>query len=193
MRITSGELKGREIRLARGSRARPATGFVRELVMNLFTPDRLRRGAFLDICAGSGIVGFEALSRGAQMLLSVEVDRRTGDDIRNMAREFGVEDRFRLLRVDGRRCMPAVSKQLSGGVKLSCCFLDPPYIRDMASSLLPGLLAAKDVWDDDALIIMRTPDELNESQSGLEFLGRRRAGNAWLWIFRPPQPANPGE
>ncbi|MCB1219465.1 RsmD family RNA methyltransferase [bacterium] len=185
MRITSGELKGREIRLAKNSRARPATGFVRELVMNLFTPDRLRAGAFLDICAGSGIVGLEAVSRGAPLLFSVEVDRRTCDDLRSQTREFGIEERVRVLKVDGRRCTGVVAKQLPEGMKVSCCFLDPPYIQDMARSLLPGLVLSPDIWSADALIIMRTPDTLPESNAGLELLERRKAGNASLWVFRP--------
>lgn len=185
VRIIAGELKGREIRLPRGSRARPATGYVRELVMNLFSPDRLRDGAFLDMCAGSGIVGFEAVSRGAPMLLSVEVDRRACENIRNQAREFGIAGQLQLIKVDARRCLSAVSKQLRDGMKISCCFADPPYIAGMAASLLPALGSEGAPWSDDARIIIRTPDELPESSPGLELLDKRRAGNAWLWIWRP--------
>ncbi len=185
MRITAGELKGREIRLSKGSRARPATGYVRELVMNLFNPDRLAAGAFLDICAGSGIVGLEAVSRGAPLLFSVEVDRRTCDDIRSLAREFDILQRVRILKVDARRCLTVVEKQLGETHKVSCCFVDPPYIEGMARSLLPGLGQCPGIWDADARIIIRTPDDLPESTEGLELIEKRKAGNAWLWVFVP--------
>lgn len=185
VRIISGELKGREVRLPKGSRARPTTGYVHELLMNLFTPDRIRSGAFLDICAGSGITGFEAISRGAPLLFSVEVDRRTCENIREHSRIFGVENRVHLLKVDARRCFSVVRKLLPEDVTVSCCFADPPYIEGMAAGLLPSLGAAPDIWNTDSRVIIRTQDKLPDDADGLELLEKRRAGNAWLWIYGP--------
>jgi 16S rRNA (guanine(966)-N(2))-methyltransferase RsmD len=185
VRIISGDLRGREVRLPKGSRARPTTGYVRELLMNLFTPDRIRSGAFLDICAGSGITGFEAVSRGAPLLFSVEVDRRTCENIREHARIFGVENRVHLLKVDARRCFSVVRKLLPQGLTVSCCFADPPFIEGMAAGLLPLIGSAFDIWNSDSRVIIRTPDMLPDAAQGLVLLEKRRAGNAWLWIYGP--------
>ena len=65
VRIIAGELKGREVQIPRQSRIRPATGFIRELAMNLFTPRRIEGGVFLDLCAGSGLVALTRLLSAA--------------------------------------------------------------------------------------------------------------------------------
>ena len=161
--------------------------------MNLFTPERISQGAFLDICAGSGITGFEALSRGAELLFSVEVDRRTCSNIVEHSRNFGVENQVRMLKIDARRCMAVVRRLLPKDCLLSCCFADPPFIEGMAAGLLPGIGHYPDIWTDDARIIIRTPDSLPETAEGLEFMEKRRAGNAWLWIYGPKNPVNADE
>lgn len=194
MRISSGELKGRVLRLPRGSRARPATGFVAELAMDLFTPARLGAGAFLDLCAGSGLIGFEALSRGAPRVIFVEADERHCAAISASAAAFGVAGRCMVLRRDARRCAAKLAQLLAGwGAAggpgaLSCAFLDPPYIPGMGADLLgsffghpaaPGLLAPG------ALVMLRTPDRIDCPPPGLRLIEARRAGNGRLWLFEP--------
>jgi len=194
VRITSGEFRGRRVALPRGSRARPLTGQALEQVMNLFTPARLSSGPFLDVCAGSGLAGLEALSRGAPLLLSVDVDSAALRGIRRLAAEWGAADRLLTLRRDGRRCFAPAQRMLPEGQRFACALLDPPFIEGMAAELLRGLgPAAAECLDASALAIIRTPDRLPEGVAGLEFIGCRDAGRARLWLYRPADAPQGGE
>jgi 16S rRNA (guanine966-N2)-methyltransferase len=184
VRIIAGELKGREIVLPRGSRIRPATGYVRELAMNLYTPERLQGAIFLDVCAGSGLVGFEALSRGAARTVFVEADRRTASQLRDNAERFGVSQRITIIALDARRCFATLRNAL-GGKLVDAVFLDPPYIAGMAVDLLYRFGAATDLLAPDGLLVLRTPDDLPQEIPGLQFIDKRTAGNGALWLYYP--------
>jgi 16S rRNA (guanine966-N2)-methyltransferase len=190
MRIIAGSLRGREIRLPRNSRIRPATGFVREKLMSLYTPERLQAGAFLDICAGSGLVGFEALSRGAQHAYFVEVDAQTVQALKENAELFGVTGQVTALRCDARRCAARVATAAAEYGAISCAFMDAPYIPGMAADVLgrvAGAMAQGELapaFQRDALLIVRTPDVLPADQPGLSLIDARGAGGRdklWLW------------
>jgi 16S rRNA (guanine(966)-N(2))-methyltransferase RsmD len=193
MRIIAGSLRGRDIRLPKNSRIRPATGFVREKLMSLYTPDRLESGAFLDICAGSGLVGFEALSRGAQHVYFVEVDAQTAQALRENAEHFGVADQVTVLRIDARRSAAAIAKATAQHGPISCAMLDAPYIPRMAQDLLERLANALGDnsfagFTQDALLIARTPDKLSPELPHLNFIDSRDAGGRdklWLWRIAP--------
>jgi len=184
VRIIAGELKGREIALPRGSRIRPATGYVRELAMNLYTPERLEGAIFLDVCAGSGLVGFEALSRGAARVIFVETDRRTASQLRDSAERFGISSRVTIIALDARRCFATLRNAL-GGQSVDAVFLDPPYIAGMAVDLLYRFGAAAELLTPDALLMLRTPDQLPQEIPGLQFAEKRPAGNGALWLYYP--------
>lgn len=188
MRISGGMLKGREVKVPRGSRIRPATSHIRELVMDLFTPARLCSGVFLDLCAGSGINGFEAISRGALSAVFVETDGRTASRIRKTAQAFELADRCLIIRCDARRCYPAIRRHLAGTNRIAAALLDPPFIRGMAAEMLAALDGAVDVLTSNALVIVRTPDELPSSTHALRLRERRPARNACLWLFEPLEP-----
>jgi 16S rRNA (guanine966-N2)-methyltransferase len=186
MRIIAGELKGREILLPKGSRIRPATGFVRELLMNLLTPDWMQGSIFLDICAGSGLVGFEALSRGAARVVFIEANMKSAAQIRDTAERFGVRKRITVLQRDARHCFNVLRKTL-GENPAQTAFLDPPYIPGMAEDLLFRCGMAADVLAPDGVVVVRTPDDLPGTVPGLVLRERREAGNGALWLYNPAQ------
>lgn len=183
MRIIAGTLKGREIRVPRGSRIRPATGLVREMAMSLLG-DRLGAAPFLDLCAGTGLVAFEALSRGAPRALLIEADKRHAAQLRRTVHELGVADRAEVLRLDVRRCFSAVRRKL-GGTPASCAFLDPPFIDGMADELLSCCGAESSVLAAGGLLIVRASAKPAADVEGLSFVEHRRAGQSWLGVYRP--------
>jgi 16S rRNA (guanine966-N2)-methyltransferase len=184
MRIIAGELKGREIALPRNSRIRPATGFIREMAMNLFSPERIEDRLFLDICAGSGLVGFEALSRGAARAYMIEADGRTAAALRENAQRFGVADRCVVLLHDARRCFTPLRKML-GEQRFGAVFIDPPFIPGMAADIVGRVGDGADLFEPDALIIARSPDQLPDAPDGLRLLERRGTGNGAMWLYEP--------
>jgi 16S rRNA (guanine(966)-N(2))-methyltransferase RsmD len=182
MRIIAGELKGREISPPRGSRIRPATGRIREAVMSLFTPARLERGPFLDISAGSGMMGIEALSRGAPRAIFIEVDGRTAAYLARTLERLGVDGRAEVLRIDARRCFSAVRKCLDGE-QATCAFLDPPFIGELTAELLGYCGQNADVLAPEGLLIARAERPLPTNVTGLEFISQRSTGRNHLSVF----------
>src|SRR6185312_14323190 len=105
MRLTGGLDRGRRLFVPRGSRTRPTASKVREAIFNILGPPP---GAVLDLYAGSGALGLEALSRGAASAVFVERDGNVRSALRKLA---GGDERF------------------------SWVFLDPPYVKDIAGVL----------------------------------------------------------
>src|SRR6266849_413165 len=92
LRIVAGEFRGRKLNCNVGSYLRPTPQRVREALFSILgdaVPDRL----FVDVFAGTGVIGLEALSRGAKHALFIERDFRSAGDIERHIQAFGVRDR----------------------------------------------------------------------------------------------------
>ncbi len=183
MRIIAGNLKGRSIRLPKGSRTRPTTGAVRELLMNLLG-ERISGLPFLDLCAGSGITGFEALSRGASLAIFVETDQRMADQLRETVSAWKLEGSTFVLQQDVRRCWKSVMRRLDGEL-LGTAFLDAPFIPGMAAELLRHCSKGRALFRPEAFLVVRTPERLPETVHGFTLAQRRGQGPATLWCYAP--------
>ncbi len=196
VRIIAGDLKGRQVSLPKHAKTRPITSFVLEQAMNLYASyecelgTRLPAGPFLDICAGSGLIGFEALSRGATRVIFVEADYDTAANLKSTAASFGVEQHVKVLRMDARKCLSSVAKNLAEGERISAVFLDPPFIARMAADVFSHfargleLHGADQILSHDALVLIRADDPVPTEVPALKFLEKRPAGNAWMYIFQ---------
>ena len=89
IRITGGRFRGRSIKCSSGPGLRPTTAFVRESLFSILAT-RLKDARLLDLCAGSGIVGFEAISRGAAYVEAVEKSRREGQMLSKTREELHI-------------------------------------------------------------------------------------------------------
>jgi 16S rRNA (guanine(966)-N(2))-methyltransferase RsmD len=87
-------------------------------------PDALKGSVWLDLFAGTGAIGIEALSRGAKMVYFVESSAKAAELIRKNLRSLGVESNFHVLHQDVIRGLASIEKQ---GVTADFVFLDPPY------------------------------------------------------------------
>src|ERR1700730_15977828 len=99
IRIVAGNLRGRKVLCSVNPRLRPTPQRVREALFSILgdaVPDRL----FVDVFAGTGVIGLEALSRGAKHALFVERDFRSAADIDHHIQSFGVRDRSSVARAD---------------------------------------------------------------------------------------------
>src|SRR5437879_3524180 len=102
LRIVAGMLRGRKLTCSVNAHLRPAPQRVREALFSILgnaVPDR----PFIDLFAGTGAVGLEALSRGAQPVTLIERDPRTAAEIQRHINEFGVGDGASVLRADAYR------------------------------------------------------------------------------------------
>src|SRR5438132_8289604 len=99
LRIVAGAQRGRKLAWVFNPQLRPTPDRVREALFNILR-EAVAGRAFIDVFAGSGIVGLEALSRGAADVLFLERDARQAQDIERHVRDFGYADRARVQRAD---------------------------------------------------------------------------------------------
>jgi 16S rRNA (guanine(966)-N(2))-methyltransferase RsmD len=123
MRIIAGEARGRRLRSVPGDRIRPTSDRVREALFSILG-QRVGGGGFIDLYAGSGAVGLEALSRGAPGATFVENDASALGALRWNLERCGFQDRARVIRTEV--AVAIRSRRLSLG-ECGTLFLDPPY------------------------------------------------------------------
>ena len=128
MRIIAGEYRRRGLQSLPGMDVRPTSDRLRETLFNVLEsgdPEKLRGSAWLDLYAGTGAVGLEALSRGARHATFVEVSPKVCAVIRkNLASLAVAESRFLVLAEKSRAALAILEAQ---GLRYDLCFLDPPY------------------------------------------------------------------
>src|SRR5699024_5659407 len=96
MRIITGSLKGRRLSVPGNTDVRPTTGRVKESLFSAIESRRyIQQSTVLDLFAGSGSLGFEALSRGARQATFVDQDQKCLNYIENTAKRFDIEDKMR--------------------------------------------------------------------------------------------------
>jgi 16S rRNA (guanine966-N2)-methyltransferase len=126
MRLTGGLDRGRKLRAPRGAHTRPTSAKVREAIFNILGPPP--DGSVLDLYAGTGALGLEALSRGARRAVFVERDHQALVVLRRNVRELGLEDRASV--VGAEVCGVLRRLATNNGEPFSWVFLDPPYAKE---------------------------------------------------------------
>jgi 16S rRNA (guanine966-N2)-methyltransferase len=173
VRIIAGSRKGHRIDAPRGLATRPTGDRVREAAFNLLGP--VDGASVLDLYAGSGAMGLEALSRGAEHAVFVESDR---DACRAIERNL---DKLRLTGAEVR-CRDALAALANETRQYDLVLLDPPYEMTDYSKLaryLPRVLAP------DGILLVETSARV-EPDLPLEAQTSRRYGSARLTLLRHP-------
>jgi 16S rRNA (guanine966-N2)-methyltransferase len=176
LRIIAGRHRGRRLQFPAGVDIRPTPDRVRETLFNWLQP-RIEQARVLDLFAGSGALGLEALSRGAAHVTFVEKDRRAAAAIEAVTREWGEAG----ARVS---CTGALEWLVSNGAEppFDIVFLDPPYdsnLLETAATALAGRLAA----DARLYLERRARDPLPALPGGWKELRAGRAGEVGYHLF----------
>jgi len=167
MRVVAGELRGRRIEAPPGTDTRPTTDKVREATFNaLGSLDLIRDAVFVDLYAGSGALGIEALSRGAAHCTFVERDRSALRTLRDNLATLGLEDRARVVSGD--------ALVLSRGLDADVWLADPPYGFDRWDELLESIAAP--------FVVAEAGREL-PPVTGWSVLRSKRYGRTWVTFF----------
>lgn len=132
MRIISGCLKGRKLCPPRSGGMRPTSDRVREAVFNILGP-AIEDAFVLDLFAGTGAYGIEALSRGAAFAVLADINRAAVEHIRRAVSEFKLETCARVMHRDASH---AVTELAEEGAAFDFVFLDPPYSYDIGGLVL---------------------------------------------------------
>lgn len=179
MRIISGSARGRRLKAPKGLDVRPTSDKVRGAIFNILVADpevAIEGASVLDLFAGTGALGLEALSRGAASAVFVDGSARSLDAVRENLALTGFAERGRMVRRDLERTAAA---ELGA---FDLVFVDPPYdlveksraVLGLAANLAPGGIA---LLEHDA----RTP---SPPIAGLEPVDRREYGSTGITFYR---------
>jgi 16S rRNA (guanine966-N2)-methyltransferase len=184
MRIIAGEAHGRRLRAPRGLVTRPATARVRASIFSRLAARTDPAGArVLDLFAGSGSLGLEALSRGASRAVFVDSSRAAAAAIRDNLRVLGLEERAEVIVASVDR---AIATLAARGEHFDLVFVDAPYRNDSSAAVLQAL-TADGLLGADAYVIVRQAGRAPEiSLAGLEAINRATLGDHRIALYRAP-------
>src|SRR5262249_6691450 len=189
LRIIAGAYKGRRLATPRGETTRPTADQVRIALLDTLMP-WLSEARVLDLFAGAGGVGLEALSRGAAHVTFVERDARAVQALRANVTTLGVERAARIVRDDVRRSLQALWRE---GAHFDVVFLDPPYDTDDVVSTLEALGGIDVLVEDAVVVAQHLTKRAPAAVGGLTAFRARRFGETTLTFFRreAPTPGHP--
>ncbi|MBI3508046.1 MAG: 16S rRNA (guanine(966)-N(2))-methyltransferase RsmD [Chlamydiia bacterium] len=176
LKIIGGTFKSRLLKSPRGATTRPSAAMLREALFNICQA-QVPGATFLDLFAGSGAVGLEALSRGATHAYFVEKERHAAQCIRENIATLQVQEQATLYHTDYR---VALEKMEQKGMQFDLVFVDPPYDVEMGP-ILKGVVQHKILKGTSLLFAeQRFSKEPPYSSSQLICLESRRFGDAVL-------------
>lgn len=149
MRVVSGNFKGRQLKAVPGVTTRPTTDKVKEAIFNMVGP-YFEGGYALDLFAGSGGLGIEALSRGIEKCVFVDREQKAIQTIHKNLELCQIEAAsFEVYRNDAERALKAIIKR---GIQFQLVFLDPPYKQQKLKALI-NILSENNVMNENGFII----------------------------------------
>ncbi len=176
MRIITGKARGRHLLTLEGNDVRPTTGKVKESLFSIIQFD-LEGRRFLDLFAGSGQIGLEAVSRGAREAVLVDESSRSISVIRENVRSTGLGDSVQVVQAS----YDTFLRRLSG--KFDLAFLDPPYRKQILPDALPKV--AQIMNPGGTIICEHLPEEELPGEAGsFQRIRDYRYGKIMLTFYR---------
>ena len=193
MRITSGSLKGRRIPFdnRKFNDADVTPSKIKEAVFSMLGED-LSGKRFLDLFAGSGQVGLEALSRGAALSVLGDRDAKRARFIGELVRQWDVAERALVLHMPAAQCMRFLEHR---EMSFDIVFLDPPYVKEgddtsLYRDTLAALTKHRLLAEGAAVIIQHyAKNVLPETAGGLALAKTRKYGTSALSVYAKPGAA----
>ena len=185
MRIISGSLKGRKIpHVYKIKNVSPSSDFLKGVLFNVIGAD-IRGKVFCDLYAGTGNIGFEALSRGASFCIFVETSPDLISIIIKLSKQFMVEGKVKIIKKD-------VIKTLETGLlkeyKPDYIFLDPPYDLELCDKTINEITSNTDFSNfnaDNDIIVQHNKNEiLSWKYPPYELINEKKHGKSVLSFYR---------
>ncbi len=186
MRVVAGRLRGRALAAPAGRDTRPTSDRARQALFDVLAhaawAPSLPGARVIDLFAGSGALGVEALSRGAAFALFVETEAAARGAIRDNLEALGL---FGAARIHRRDATDLGVRPGGAGPPFDLAFLDPPYRQGLGERALLSLLAGGWLAPDGVAVLERAADEPDLALDGWEALDGRRWGAARVDMLRP--------
>ena len=182
MRVIAGTARGRTLKLVPGEGTRPIMDRVKEALFNILG-DNIRGATFLDLYAGTGSVGIEALSRGAERAVFVENARAAVATIELNLKSTGLAERAEIIRRDVRDYLRQANPE-----PFEFIYIAPPQYKTLWLDTLQLLDAnPRHIQPDGTVIVQIDPTERQEvTLQTLMPFDERRYGKTLLWFFERP-------
>jgi len=182
MRIIAGQYRSRKLVAPPGAATRPTSYRLRETLFNVLA-DAVTDSVWLDLFAGSGAIGIEALSRGARMVYFVETNSRAVKAIRSNLSSLSIQEGYEL---QDREVAQALRALDAAAVLPDFCFLDPPYSHHGAYEQTLGFLSQSRLLAPKSIVIAEHDkhSDLLERYGALERYRKLRQGDAVLSFYR---------
>ena len=182
MRIIGGIYKGLKLRVPKIEGVRPTYDKVREALFNILG-NRCEGVCFLDLFAGSGAVGLEAISRGAEQVVFVENDKRVVNVLKhNISLFHGVDQsKFRVIHADVKKAIPLLRREQK---RFDIIFSDPPYIKQHLNRFVLEECVKQGILNADGIIIIeQTVRTYSPMPSNLFLLLEKNYGETKLIFY----------
>jgi len=192
MRIVAGKFRSRPLRSLRGADVRPTSDRLRETLFNILTAgnsEALEGSVWLDLFAGTGAVGIEALSRGAATVYFVESAKPAVELVRQNLQSLGITQGFQIMQLQAAQAVAQLERQQA---QADYIFLDPPYsLRDAYQKTLETLGRSK--LSEKALVIAEHEKRFDpgEKPGDLQRIRKLLQGDAGLSFYRRTRNQNP--
>src|SRR4051812_18422554 len=184
MRIISGKYRSRQIQTVAGNDVRPTTDMLRETLFNVVAAARpIEDTVRLDLYAGSGAVGIEALSRGAREVYFVESSRKAVAVIRKNLAMLNIESGWEIVERDADAALRRLDSQ---AVDCDVCFLDPPYAEEEECEDALGFLSQSQMIGPHSLVIAEHSKRFDpgDQVGALVRFRKLKQGDAVLSFYR---------
>ncbi|CAM4251127.1 16S rRNA (guanine(966)-N(2))-methyltransferase RsmD [Paenibacillus tarimensis] len=170
MRVIAGEARGRSLKAVPGSHTRPTTDKVKEAMFSMIGPF-FEGGTALDLFAGTGGLGIEALSRGMELAIFVDSDRRSVEIIKSNLEAARMKEHAEVYCNSADRAIRTLEKR---DIRFNLVFLDPPYRMKNADELMLEL-AARGLLAEDATLVVEHESGHRYPETFGDFQQRRLA------------------
>ena len=176
MRVIAGDKKGRRLVTPQGLDTRPTSDKVKEALFSIIQFE-LEGALFLDLFAGSGQMGIEALSRGAQRAVFVDMGRKPCECIRQNLKQLGLSQSGEIVMQSAEQFVSLCKE------KFDIIFLDPPYRDEL---IAPIFMSLTEIVSQNGAIICEVPrgEVLPDEVNGFKLFRRYRYGKTELVIYR---------
>lgn len=194
MRVIAGHYRRRSLRSLPGLEIRPTSDRLRETLFNVLcsgNPEALENSAWIDIYAGTGAVGIEALSRGATMVRFIESSKPAADLIANNLKSLGITGGFEMMKADAAKALCQLEAR---GVNADYIFLDPPYSMQTEYATAMSALAKFKLLRERSIVIAEHQKKFDPGEAFGDLRRYRKLvqGDAALSFYRRTQSTESG-
>ncbi|BDR66868.1 methyltransferase [Clostridium tetani] len=181
MRIIAGSARGRKILPPEGMNTRPTLDRVKENIFNMIQV-HVYGAKTLDLFAGTGSLGLEAVSRGASECYLIDRFPKTYSSLETNVKNLGFEDKCKCLNMDSYDALTFLKEK---GEEFDLIFIDPPYLKDMVPSAIEKI-DEYNLLKEDGIISIKidSKEEIFEGSEHIKLVRIKRYGNTTVCFYR---------